>query len=217
MISLKRGEKRPEDLDKFNKKFLKDTQGKTKEEKVKELNKGFYYGKWKTDEVVEMFSKINNERCSFCTHRIAYFKKEMTIEHIELKSVRPEKAFEWENLLCSCRRCNTIRSRKPYKKEEYIDPTKERNVEKYFLYSIDGRIHVNTELNAKQQHKAKKMLDMYGMNNKEFIVERRNFIKDIYNKVYYDACQGHDSAIIFMNVWKQYEGDLTDGEKKIQG
>ena len=215
MISLKRGKKRPRDLEQINKKYLKDIQGKTNKEKIIELNKSSYNGKWKTDEVVKLFGKINNERCSFCTHRITYFKKEMTIEHIELKSKRPEKAFEWDNLLCSCRRCNTIRSSKPYKKREYIDPTKENNVEEYFIYSIDGRIHVNTELNTKQQYKAKKMIDMYDMNNPDFIVERRNFIKDIYDKDYYVACRGHDSAIAFMNVWKQYEGDLTNGKKTI--
>lgn len=98
--------------------------------------------KYNTSETKEEFFNMTGGRCSFCTKRITDFNSEMTVEHIQTKVSTPSKIFEWQNLLCACRTCNTKRNDKLYDKNKYLDPTKVKDISKYFEFKMDGTIKI---------------------------------------------------------------------------
>lgn len=178
MVQLKRTSV-PRELSKTNKEFKMAIAGMDVGTAYTffEANKDKY--KYNTSETKKFFKKMNSERCSFCTRFISDFDKEMTVEHIRLKRTYPKGIYQWNNLLCSCKTCNTTRSIKPYEKEKYLDPTKIKDIEKYFCYMLDGTIVINESLSEEEQKKAIYMRDLYGLNRPGLVVKRREFMKDL--------------------------------------
>lgn len=44
------------------------------------------------------------EYCSYCEHPIDY--RDLEVEHIQAKSLYPQKTYDWDNFLLSCSTCN---------------------------------------------------------------------------------------------------------------
>lgn len=91
----------------------------------------------------------------------------------------------------------------------------EDNVEKYFIFHIDGTISENFRLNTVEQDKAKYMIKTYKLCRKELIYERRKFIKDIYRIKYFSFFKENYNYITFLNVWKYYERRIPYGKENI--
>lgn len=209
MVTLKRGTKKPKLLEQINRDFLKDIRGKSKDEANNIWKSAKYNGKWNNKDTKNIFEVINKRRCSFCTKIIDEFKIHFNVEHICLKSKYPEKAFQWDNLLCSCDICNRARGKADIDLDLYIDPTSEKNVERYFEYDIDGSVKINNGLNGKDRIKAKTMIEKYKLNRNDLKCERRYFIKELYSEENFKVIFAQDHSKTFMNVWKEYEGSLN--------
>lgn len=143
--------------------------------------------KYNTSETKEEFFNMTGGRCSFCTKRITDFNSEMTVEHIQTKVSTPSKIFEWQNLLCACRTCNTKRNDKPYDKNKYLDPTKVKDISKYFEFKMDGTIKIAKGLTKLEEEKAVYMRDMYGLDRNDLNTDRKDFLRQLVNDdQYYD-------------------------------
>lgn len=151
---------------------------------------------------------MNGGRCSFCTKRISDFNSDMTIEHIEPKYCEPHKIFEWKNLLCSCRTCNTKRSIKPYKSELYLDPTKYTDIADYFEFNVDGTIEAAGNLTEEEKAKAAYMIEMYRLDREDLNNDRREFFRCLLDDDEYYNILKKDSRssmrIIFLSVFTYY-------------
>lgn len=164
---------------------------------------------YNTEETKSYFKQMNKERCSFCTKFIQDFDDEMTVEHIQLKKDAPQLIFEWNNLLCACRTCNTKRSTKAYDSEKYLDPTSMTAIEKYFCYELDGKIIPNPKLDTHKQEQAAYMIRLYQLNRKGLVCKRREFMKelmsddDFYNKL--ETMDESSQNIIFLSVFAYYK------------
>ena len=123
----------PVELADTHQRFLVSTEGMDDAETYQYYKKNQNYFQYNTAETKLAFQQMNSMRCSFCTKFISDFDTEMTVEHIQLKSVCPRKIFLWSNLLCACRTCNTKRSTKAYDKAQYLDPTAAEDVAAYCL------------------------------------------------------------------------------------
>lgn len=137
------------------------------------------------------------------------YNSEMTVEHIQTKVSTPSKIFEWKNLLCSCRTCNNKRNEYPYDKNKYLDPTKVKDISKYFEFKMDGTIKVAKGLTKSEEEKAAYMIDMYKLNRTDLNTERKYFFRDIVNDdKYYDILKNDDKSsmrIIFLSVFTYYK------------
>jgi uncharacterized protein (TIGR02646 family) len=199
----------PAELADTHQRFLVSTEGMDDAETYQHYKKNKNYFQYNTAETKLAFQQMNSKRCSFCTKFISDFDTEMTVEHIQLKSVCPRKIFLWSNLLCACRTCNTKRSTKAYDKARYLDPTEEEDVAAYFRFALDGQIEVNKELDPAQQEKAKYMIDLYCLNRKMLVCERRDFFAALMADDEYYNCltkQGISSqSIIFWATFTYYK------------
>ena len=151
---------------------------------------------------------MNYEKCSFCTKHISDFDDEMTVEHIKTKKDYPKYIYQWSNLLCACKTCNTKRSTKKYIKKKYLDPSKIDNIEEYFCYKLDGKIDVNKELDIESQEKANYMIELYKLNREELVCKRREFLKDLMeDDDYFEILKNknfNSQNIIFLSVFTYY-------------
>lgn len=165
--------------------------------------------KYNTPETKEEFFKMTGGRCSFCTRRIMDFNSEMTVEHIQTKVSTPSKIFEWNNLLCSCRTCNSKRNDEPYDKDKYLDPTKVEDISRYFEFKMDGTINIAKGLTKSEEEKADYMIKLYKLNRPDLEDDRRDFFRDIVNDDrYYDILKNSDKSsarIIFLSIFTYYK------------
>lgn len=170
---------------------------------------------YNTAETKQEFEKMNHKRCSFCTKRISDFNTEMTIEHIETKSSCPEKIFQWDNLLCSCRTCNTKRGRKKYKADIYLDPSKITDIERYFCFHANGTISVSKGLSKEEAEKAKYMIKLYNLDRDDLNVERREFFNSLLDDEMFQILKKRNEAsqdIHFLSVFTYYKRRMENGK-----
>lgn len=199
---------RPLQLAETHRLFKEAIQGKSRKEAYDFYvsNKGRY--QYNTEETKGKFKKMNHKRCSFCTRYIFDFDTEMTVEHIKIKRDYPKKIFQWNNLLCACRTCNTKRSVKNYERDHYLDPTKIPDIEDYFWFELDGTIGVNKELETEKQQSAQYMIDMYELNRDNLVCERRNFLKKLMeDDEFFESLKKDDISsqnIIFLSLFTYY-------------
>lgn len=165
--------------------------------------------KYNTDETKNEFLVMTGGRCSFCTKKIMDFNSEMTIEHIQTKVSTPSKIFEWDNLLCACKACNTKRGRKTYDGEKYLDPTKVKDISKYFEFNMDGTIKIAKGLTENEKEKAAYMKNMYQLDRTDLNTDRKEFLRHLVNDDgYYDILKNDDKSstrIIFLSVFTYYK------------
>lgn len=208
MIKIKRT-CTPKALSKTNRDFKAAIAGMSVREAYDfyDANKRVYC--YNTEETKRHFKKMNYERCSFCTKLIQDFDDEMTVEHIKIKRDYPQKIFQWSNLLCSCRTCNTKRSTRAHDSEKYLDPTKVEDIERYFCYKLDGTIVANEDLDSDEVERAEYMIKLYRLNRKGLVCKRREFFKDLISDddVFYEQLKKMDESsqnIIFLSVFAYY-------------
>ncbi|MDE6607683.1 MAG: TIGR02646 family protein [Lachnospiraceae bacterium] len=200
----------PKGLSETNKAFMAAIAGmgtKDAYDFYKRYKKKYRYN---TEETKQHFRIMNHERCSFCTKLIQDFDDEMTIEHIRIKRDYPHLIFQWNNLLCACRTCNTKRSTRAHYPEKYLDPTKTDDIEKYFCYQLDGKITANEGLDRDEREKAEYMIRLYRLNRKGLVCKRREFMRDLVSDDdFYEKLKKLDESsqnIIFFSVFAYYRG-----------
>ncbi len=89
--------------------------------------------------------------------------------------------------MCACRTCNTKRNDKLYDKNKYLDPTKVKDISKYFEFKMDGTIKIAKGLTKLEEEKAVYMRDMYGLDRNDLNTDRKDFLRQLVNDdQYYD-------------------------------
>lgn len=204
-----------QELNDTDKKFKECIKGMTKEQAYQfyKDHKGIYL--YNTKETKAEFKSMNGKRCSFCTGWIPDFDMEMTIEHIETKHDCPKKIYQWDNMLCSCHACNSKRSTNQYYADKYLDPTKIKDIEKYFCFHSDGSIAVNKVLPEEEKERAKYMIELYKLDRDGLNIDRREFFNNLLDDEYYQILKRRrkDSQDIhFLSVFTYYMRRIEDGE-----
>lgn len=97
--------------------------------------------------------------CSYCERRLEHG---IEIEHIRPKTLYEDLELKWENLLIACRNCNAIKGHKDVILDEFIWPHLD-NTAMAYQYSTGGIVRVSTNLNDTQKEKAKKLMDLVGL------------------------------------------------------
>ncbi|HAV5320927.1 TPA: hypothetical protein JI050_11095 [Acinetobacter baumannii] len=132
MIKLERGEK-PE--------YLTDAQVEALTKKFKANSKEAV---WKHKDIKSALLLSSNSKCAFCECELMVSGSYMEIEHFKLKNDYPEEVVSWENLLPSCKRCNTTKGTHDVVAEPIINPFDINP--KDHLSQCNNRIYAKTPL-----------------------------------------------------------------------
>lgn len=215
MNSIVRRMNSPAGLDRTDKAFKRCIAGMTREDAYKFYLANQRKFQYNTKEIKTEFANMNYKRCSFCTQPILNYSTEMTVEHIEIKRDCPEKIFQWDNLLCACKTCNTKRSTKKYEGDKYLDPTKLTDIERYFQFKMDGTIAAGEGLSDAERKCAEYMVEMYRLDREELNAERREFLLELLDDDHFQrlTTRGKQSRDIhFLAVFTYYKRRKEDGK-----
>lgn len=97
--------------------------------------------------------------CSYCERRLEYG---IEIEHIRPKTLYSDLELKWGNLLIACRNCNAIKGHQDIILEEFIWPHLD-NTAMAYQYTTGGIVRVSTNLNDTQKERARKLMDLVGL------------------------------------------------------
>lgn len=96
------------------------------DQKVQELTDIFKANKgevvWKHKEIHNALLISSFNKCAFCETKLQISSSYMEIEHFKSKDLFPEDVVDWNNLLPSCKRCNTTKSKHNVVLKPIINP-----------------------------------------------------------------------------------------------
>lgn len=111
---------------------------------------------WQKNFIKEALLKQSHNKCSFCECELNIESNYMEVEHFANKSAYPEKVVCWENLLASCKRCNTTKGAHDTEVEPLINP-----------YIDEPREHLSLKAYRMQPltEKGELSIEVLGLNN----------------------------------------------------
>lgn len=135
--------------------------------KVQELTDEFKSNKvsvWNKDQIKNPLLESSYKKCAYCECTLATESNYMEVEHFEDKNSNPDKVVEWENLLPSCKRCNSNKGGHDVNKEPIINP-----------YNDEPKNHLSFKLYRLQakDNKGKNTIDVLDLNNSDRTVNPR--------------------------------------------
>jgi uncharacterized protein (TIGR02646 family) len=105
--------------------------------------------------------RLAHGKCAFC-EGVLGAQTDLEVEHYTAKSLEPEIAFEWTNLLPACHKCNTAKSSQPH--ENRLLKTDIEDPEVYFWVDPDtGRLEPYPTLDEQGRQRAEetvRLLDL---------------------------------------------------------
>ncbi len=106
----------------------------------------------------ELINRLG-EYCSYCEMPI---KNAPAVEHIQPKTLVPEKEKDWNNFLLACTYCNSTKGQKEIDLDKYLWPDK-NNTFMAFKYSEGGLVSVAENLNNDVTEKANSTIALTGL------------------------------------------------------
>jgi uncharacterized protein (TIGR02646 family) len=104
------------------------------------------------------------DRCAYCESKIIAPKQH--IEHFCLRSLSPNKTFDWLNLFGSCnnqQHCGKHKDNQSFQPADLIKPDAEEP-EKLFLFLSDGTVAIRHNLAPEDRHRAAETIRVFNLN-----------------------------------------------------
>jgi len=95
---------------------------------------------WNVNFIKNGLLGFSNDKCCYCEANINEESKYLEVEHFHHKDIYKDEVLEWENLLPSCKKCNSTKNDHDTMLEPIIDPSKidPKNHLKYKCYRVKG-------------------------------------------------------------------------------
>lgn len=78
---------------------------------------------WRDKYIVDALMNMSHNKCAYCECKLGEESKYMEVEHFHDKKDFPDEVVLWDNLLPSCKKCNTSKSDHNTVQEPIINPT----------------------------------------------------------------------------------------------
>lgn len=89
---------------------------------------------WKDKFIVDTLMSMSHGKCCYCECDITKESNYMEVDHFHDKSDYPKEVAQWDNLLPSCKKCNTTKGAHDTVKYPIINPTIDIPQEHMYLY-----------------------------------------------------------------------------------
>lgn len=99
---------------------------------------------WKDKRITSALLDLSNSKCAYCECDLSTESKYMEVEHFAYKEKYPEKVAQWDNLLPSCKRCNTTKGQHDVVADPIVNPFEDFPCVhlEFFLYQIRPKTKV---------------------------------------------------------------------------
>lgn len=125
-------------------------------------------------DIQEALFVSSHKKCAFCECKPGE-SGNIEVEHFEPKSLYPDLAFEWDNLLPSCRKCNEAKSDTDTRATPIINPSID-NPEEFLTYSF---LRIIPLAECGQEEKAQHTIDICNLNCERLYKARAELMKSI--------------------------------------
>lgn len=78
---------------------------------------------WRDKYIVDALKSMSHSKCAYCECKLGEESKYMEVEHFHDKKDFPNEVVAWDNLLPSCKKCNTSKGAHDTVSEPIINPT----------------------------------------------------------------------------------------------
>lgn len=149
--------------------------------KVQELTDEFKSKKisvWNKEQIKNPLLESSYRKCAYCECTLVTESNYMEVEHFEDKYRNPDKVVEWENLLPSCKKCNSKKGGHDVNKEPIINPYNDEPKDHLFfkLYRLQAK-----------DNKGRNTIEVVDLNNSERSVLPRFQIGEKIHELVYTA------------------------------
>ena len=138
-------------------------------------------GDWATRAAKSVISgallAITHGKCIYCESTLGV-TSELNIEHYIAKSVRPEIAFEWTNLLPACRLCNGEKGEADHE-GRLLKPDDEDPEPFFWIHPGTGELEPHPALNADQRHRAEETIRLCNLQRGALCTGRINMMNRV--------------------------------------
>lgn len=121
-------------------------------------------------DIKEKLFESSYQKCAFCESKPAE-SGNIEVEHFKPKSLYPELAFEWNNLLPVCRKCNDSKSNHDTGKEPIVNPSYE-DPETIFTYNF-----INIIPKDDKNEIAERTIEICDLNSERLYESRTKLLK----------------------------------------
>ena len=119
---------------------------------------------WATGSAKRLLQKeldpLAHGKCAFCESTLGVTTY-LEIEHYIAKSVHPEKAFEWDNLLPACRLCNGAKGDADHH-GQLLKPDAE-DPEPFFWLHPEGKLEPHPNLSERQRQRSEETIRLLNL------------------------------------------------------
>lgn len=123
-------------------------------------------------DIKEKLFAASHQKCAFCEAKPAE-SGNIEVEHFKPKSLYPELAFEWNNFLPVCRKCNESKSDHDIGKEPIVNPSSD-DPEKIFAYNFINIIPIDDENEI-----ANRTIEICDLNSERLYDARAKLLKSL--------------------------------------
>lgn len=142
--------------------------------KIPEPEKAKLLTHYRHRDIQDTLFACSHYKCAFC-ECIPGEGGNIEVEHFEPKSLYPDLAFEWDNFLPSCRRCNEAKSDSDTRTSPIINPANE-DPEQLLTYSF---LRIKPLSGSGQESKAQETIDVCNLNCERLYKARSVLMKSI--------------------------------------
>lgn len=142
--------------------------------KIPESEKKSLLSHYRHKDIQIALSASSHHKCAFC-ECIPGESSHIEVEHFEPKSLYPDLAFEWDNLLPSCRICNEAKSDADTRTNPIINPAIE-DPEQLLTYSF---LRIKPLESSGQEQKAQQTIDVCNLNCERLYNARSALMKSL--------------------------------------
>ena len=129
--------------------------------------------------------------CWYCEQRCSpamdVGNRSETLDHFRPLSSFPELAYDWANWVYSCRRCNVENKQDKWPEHGYVDPastSKRDRPESYLDYDLKTHeVIPRSNLTGHDLQRALNTIDNLGLNKRDVLVFRQNWIQRLIDDV----------------------------------
>ena len=143
-------------------------------DKIPETEKKSLLVHYKHKDIQKLLFDCNHHKCAFCECKPGE-SSNIEVEHFEPKSIYPNLAFEWDNMLPSCRKCNEVKLDHDTRNSPIINPAKE-DPEMLLTYSFLRMIPLQ---GSGQEEKAYNTITVCNLNSNRLYTVRSDLLKSI--------------------------------------
>jgi uncharacterized protein (TIGR02646 family) len=143
-------------------------------DRYRRIHAGEAKGDWATRDAKKLLSaalyKLAHGKCVFCESPLEV-SGDLEVEHYVAKSIRPNLAFDWVNLLPACRLCNRSKGEEDHG-GVLLKPDLEDPEPFFWIHPDTGRLEPNPSLDAAGRRRALETIRICGLQRPALCTQR---------------------------------------------